>query len=195
MYVQGSEACGLPNSETPMSQQAIDDQFAFGQSVGTAFDDGDNALNSLIQQLGGNPAGATLDGASGVPTTGTLDTDIAGIPVVPDEGNPTALLPDINNPSSWAWAASPAAPQILPGGGAGYRAPQGEQTTQGLPPPVPQRFAVQFPVRQPAGQLSRGGSAGDCNSDSGCISGAGSRSGPLRQLPRPRLLPLPCQIA
>ena len=129
MYVQSTEACSLPNSETPLTQQQIDDQFAFGQSVGTAFEDGDAALNSLIQELGGNPAGDTVSGAQGVPTTGSLDTDIAGIPVVPSSPNttPQALTPDINNPSSWAWAPSPANPVILAGGGAGYRAPQGEQ--------------------------------------------------------------------
>lgn len=125
MYVQSTEACDMPNSETPMSQSAIDAQNAFIASVGSAFVQGDNALDSLIQQLGGNPAGATTSGNSGVPTTGTLDTDIPGIPVVPNAGNPQALLPDINNPSTWAWAPSP--PLVLPGGGAGYRAPQGEQ--------------------------------------------------------------------
>ena len=57
MFLQSSEACNLPNSETPMSQQAIDDQNAFIANVGTAFDDGDDALNSLIQALGGNPGG------------------------------------------------------------------------------------------------------------------------------------------
>lgn len=129
MYVQSTEACSLPNSETPLTQAQIDNQFAFGASVGTAFDAGDDALNSLIQQLGGNPAGDTVSGAQGVPTTGTLDTSIAGIPVVPQPANatPQALTPDINNPSSWAWAPSPAAPVILRGGGAGYKAPQGEQ--------------------------------------------------------------------
>lgn len=108
-----------------MSQAAIERQNAFIASVGTAFNQGDDALNSLIEDLGGNPAGDTESGAAGVPTTGTLDTSIAGIPVVPNTGNPQALLPDINNPSSWAWAPSP--PIIVPGGGAGYRAPQGEQ--------------------------------------------------------------------
>jgi len=129
MYVQSTEACSLPNSETPLTQAQIDNQFAFGQSVGTAFEDGDATLNDLIQQMGGNPAGATVSGAQGVPTTGTLDTDIAGIPVVPSSPNatPQALTPDINNPSSWAWAPSPAAPVILQGGGSGYKAPQGEQ--------------------------------------------------------------------
>lgn len=171
MYVRGTEACSLPNSETPMSQDAIDQQSAFGQTVGTAFEQGNDALNSMLQELGGNPAGATLEGASGVPTTGSLDTDYVGIPVVPYAGSapPMALLPDINNPGSWAWqpspnpqtgqpqngngygrspfssdgpgfqsglgqagfTPSPASPIVVPGGGAGYRAPQGEQRTQG----------------------------------------------------------------
>ncbi len=129
MFLQASEACSLPNSETPMSQQAIDDQNAFIANVATAFDDGDDALNSLLQVLGGNPAGDTSSGAAGVPTTGTLDTFIAGIPVVPSAPGtpPYAMFPTIGDPASWAWAPSPAAPVIVPGGGAGWRAPQGEQ--------------------------------------------------------------------
>jgi hypothetical protein len=128
MFLQASEACSMPNSETPMSQDAIDRQNAFIANVGTAFDDGDDALNSLLQILGGNPGGDTSSGAAGVPTTGTLDTYIAGIPVVPTSPNapPYAMFPTIGDPLSWAWAPSPAAPVIVPGGGAGWRAPQGE---------------------------------------------------------------------
>lgn len=113
MYVIGTDACDLPNSETPMSQAAIDRQNAFIASVGSAFDGGDAALNGLITQLGGNPGGATASGASGIPTTGTLDTSIAGVPVVPDDSAPQALLPNVTNPASWAWSPSP--PQIVPG--------------------------------------------------------------------------------
>ena len=140
MFLQSSEACSMPNSETPMSQQAIDRQNAFIANVGTAFDDGDDALNSLIQALGGNPGGDTSSGAAGVPTTGTLDTSTAGIPVVPTPPGtpPYAMFPTIGDPASWAWAPSPwpnpwgwaespGAPVIVPGGGAGFRAPQGEQ--------------------------------------------------------------------
>ncbi len=139
MFLQSSEACSLPNSETPMSQQAIDDQNAFIANVGTVFDDGDNALDALIQTLGGNPAGDTSSGAAGVPTTGTLDTYIAGIPVVPTAPGtpPYPMFPTIGAPASWAWSPSPpepwawaeapGAPLIVPGGGAGFRAPQGEQ--------------------------------------------------------------------
>jgi len=126
MFVQSSAACSMPNSESPMSQQDIDDQNAFIASVGTAFDAGDDAINSLIQSLGGNPAGDTISGASGVPTTGTLDTSTAGIPVVPTNSVPVAMLPSITNPASWAWAPSPAPPILLPGGGSGYRAQHGE---------------------------------------------------------------------
>jgi hypothetical protein len=116
MYVIGTDACDLPNSETPMSQAAIDQEDAFLSSVGSAFDGGDAALNGLIIQLGGNPGGATASGASGIPTTGTLDTSSPGVPVVPDSQAPAAaLLPDVTNPASWAWAPSP--PQIVPGGG------------------------------------------------------------------------------
>lgn len=126
MFVQSTAACSLPNSETPMSQQAIDDQNAFVASVGTAFDAGDDAINSLIETLGGNPAGDTDSGAAGVPTTGTLDTSIPGIPVVPSASYPVSLLPTLSDPSSWAWAPSPAPPILLPGGGSGFRSQPGE---------------------------------------------------------------------
>lgn len=123
MYVPGSQACSQFNSETPMPQSWIDRQNAFIESVSTAFDDGNGTLDGLITTLGGNPAGDTVSGASGVPTTGTLDTDIAGIPVVPDPSGatPIALLPSINNPASWAWPSSPTAPTVTPGGAAGKR--------------------------------------------------------------------------
>jgi hypothetical protein len=110
-----------------MLQSAIDDQNAFVASVSTAFDDGDATLNDLISSLGGNPAGQTISGAAGVPTTGTIDLNIPGVPVVSDASGAAATqYPDINIPSTWAWAPSPAAPVIVPGGGAGFRAPQGE---------------------------------------------------------------------
>lgn len=170
MYVIGTEACSLPNSETPMSQQRIDAQQAFGNSVGTAFDDGDSTINDLITKLGGNPAGNTSSGDAGVATTGTLDTDTAGIPVIPSTSGPTQL-PDINNPSSWSW---PPSPQLLAGGGSGYRAPKGEQRNnrgyrygspkknintfptsasgppQGCPVIVPLVTAIPVPAEQPA---------------------------------------------
>jgi hypothetical protein len=139
MFVQSTEACGLHNSESPITQAEIDQQNAFIASVGTAFDDGDDALNALLQVLGGNPAGDTVDGAAGVPTTGTLDQYAGGIPVVPTAPNAPSqsILPSISDPSSWAWpnspwpnpfawAESPAAPIIVSGGGSGWRAPQGE---------------------------------------------------------------------
>lgn len=126
MYVEAGEACGLPNSETPMTQAAIDAQDAFIASVGSAFEDGNAALNDLIQALGGNVPTADEQGSAGVATTGTLDTSLPGIPVVPSSIPTASQIPTIGNPSSWAWAPSPAPPIILPGGGAGFRAPQGE---------------------------------------------------------------------
>ena len=113
-----------------MSQAAINAQNAFIAAVGTAFNQGDDALDDLITQLGGNvPSNDTTSGAAGVPTTGTLDTDLAGVPVVPTSPNApaTPTVPVLSVPSSWAWAPSPASPIMLPGGGAGYRAPKGEQ--------------------------------------------------------------------
>ena len=130
MFIQSSEQCSMPNSETPMSQAAINAQNAFIAAVGTAFDQGDDALDDLITHLGGNvPSNDTTSGAAGVPTTGTLDTDLAGVPVVPTSPNApaTPTVPVLSVPSSWAWAPSPASPIMLPGGGAGYRAPKGEQ--------------------------------------------------------------------
>lgn len=129
MFIQSSEQCSMPNSETPMSQAAINAQNAFIAAVGTAFNQGDDALDDLITQLGGNvPSNDTTSGAAGVPTTGTLDTDLAGVPVVPTSPNaPATTVPVLSVPSSWAWAPSPASPIMLPGGGAGYRAPKGEQ--------------------------------------------------------------------
>ena len=130
MFIQSSEQCSMPNSETPMSQAAINAQNAFIAAVGTAFNQGDDALDDLITQLGGNvPSNDTTSGAAGVPTTGTLDTDLAGVPVVPTSPNApaTPTVPVLSVPSSWAWAPSPASPSMLPGGGAGYRAPKGEQ--------------------------------------------------------------------
>jgi hypothetical protein len=118
MYFPGSQACSQPNSETPMPQSWIDRQNAFIESVSTAFDDGNQTLNDLLQTLGGNPAGDTVSGAQGVATTGTLDTSLPGIPVVPDSQTaaPIAVLPDVNNPGSWSW---PTSPELVPGGAAG----------------------------------------------------------------------------
>lgn len=126
MYVEAGQACGLPNSETPMTQAAIDAQDTFIASVGSAFEQGNAALNDLIETLGGNVPTADEQGRAGVPTTGTLDTSLPGIPVIPSTIPTASQIPTIGNPSSWAWAPSPAPPIILPGGGAGFRAPQGE---------------------------------------------------------------------
>ena len=108
MFISSAQACSEHNSQTPITQQQIDDEAAFLASVDTAFDDGDNTLDSLITALGGNPTNVAT-GSSGVPTTGTLDTDIAGIPVVSDVNAPaTSALPTLADPSFWAWAPSPA---------------------------------------------------------------------------------------
>lgn len=119
MYLTGSESCSLPNSETPITQQQIDSESAFLNSVGSAFDGGNDALYSLITALGGNPAGQTISGAAGVPTTGTLDLSSAGIPVIPQPPSapPMAMLPDINDPNFWRWGNSPWGPPGSVGGG------------------------------------------------------------------------------
>ena len=150
MFVQSSGACSMPNSETPMSQEAIDDQNAFIASVGTAFDDGDAAFNGLLVALGGNPAGETPSGAAGVPTTGTLDTSLPGIPVVSSiNAPPIGILPTLSDPASWAWAPSP--PVVIPGGGAGWRARQGEHRN-------PRRYTNRIPpAPQSAGNFPPAG--------------------------------------
>lgn len=119
MYLTGSESCSLPNSETPITQQQIDRENAFLASVGSAFERGNDALYSLMKALGGNPAGDTISGAAGVPTTGTLDLSSAGIPVIPQPPNapPMAMLPDINDPNFWRWGNSPWGPPGSVGGG------------------------------------------------------------------------------
>jgi hypothetical protein len=117
MYVIGSEQCSMPNSESPISQQAIDQETAFLTSANTAMDDGNIALNSLLEALGGNPAGDTVSGAQGVPTTGTLDTSSPGIPVVPQPPNAPnmAMLPDVNDPNFWGWGDSPVPSRVTSG--------------------------------------------------------------------------------
>ena len=147
MFIDSSLACSEHNSQTPITQQQIDDEQAFLDSVDTAFDEGNAALNDLIETLGGNPLEAG-SGSAGVPTTGTLNTDIAGIPVIPSAAGAPALqmLPSLEFPASWVWAPSPDDPANSHGalfwgpggssgagwpwdngggyGGSGWRAPQ-----------------------------------------------------------------------
>lgn len=124
MYVLSTGACGMPNSETPITQAEIDAQAARVASVATAFDNGNQTLNDLIVALGGNPTNDFDYGDAGVATTGTLNLDLPGIPVVPNVAPVASVIPTLDNPSSWSWAPSP--PQLLPGGGSGFRNPQGK---------------------------------------------------------------------
>ena len=147
MFLDGSEACSYQNSETPMPQSAVDGQLAYLNSVGTAFDQGNAALNDLVLALGGSPNN-TSEGGAGVPTTGTLDLSVPGIPVVPSANYPVSTRADVNDPAFWAWALSPRQsrrhwgpggvptpggggfsysptnPIVLPGGGSRYRTPK-----------------------------------------------------------------------
>lgn len=161
MYVIGSEQCDLPNSETPITQAEIDGQNAFIASVGSAFDLGNQAFNDLLSTLGGNPAGDTVSGAQGVPTTGTLDTSAAGIPVVPQPSSapPMSLLPNVNDPSFWGWGDSPQPTQVVAGGrrrsgrgAARYgNVPVQDQTPpSGCPVIVPLVTAIPIPQGAPA---------------------------------------------
>ena len=54
MFLDANLACSEPNSQTPITQQQIDDEQAFLDSIDTAFDQGDACLNDLIEILGGN---------------------------------------------------------------------------------------------------------------------------------------------
>jgi len=112
MYLPGSDQCNMPNSESPMPQAWIDRENEFINSVGSAFTNGDSTLNALITALGGNPSGPTAPGASGVPTTGTLDLDAAGVPVVASDAGATQIL-SVTTPASLEW---PSSPQIVSGG-------------------------------------------------------------------------------
>ena len=81
MYILSTGACSLPNSATPMSQEAIDAQDAYIAAVGADFDGGNATLDNIIQKLGGNPIGATY-GNAGVATSGdpaSLDDPTASI--------------------------------------------------------------------------------------------------------------------
>lgn len=190
MYVIGSEQCSMPNSESPISQQAIDQENAFLVSANTAMDDGNIALNSLLSALGGNPAGDTVSGAQGVPTTGTLDTSSAGIPVVPQPGSAPnmALLPNINDAGFWAWANSPL-PTHITGGARRMRgknaARYGNQPAQQdqTPPsgcpivvplvtaiPIPATPAVSMPAPAPAAAPTPGAAPlPDCRTGNICL--------------------------
>lgn len=91
MYVSDSQACNLPNSESPMSPAAVAAQDAFIASVGSSFSNGNNTLSGIMTALGGNPlavpgsdptVAALVAGNSGVPTTGA-----GGFPFFPGPGS------------------------------------------------------------------------------------------------------------
>lgn len=66
MYTQ--IACNEPNSQSPISAQAIAATNATLQSVADSMTSGNAALNDLILDLYGNPSGMQVPGNSGVPT-------------------------------------------------------------------------------------------------------------------------------
>lgn len=195
MYVIGSEQCNLPNSESPITQQMIAAENAFGNSVGSAFVEGDATLNNLITALGGNPGGDTVSGAAGVPTTGTVSTAAASTPVVsqPTSTPSTAILPSINDPSFWAWGSSPpsaghAVPSRVVRGGrrqAGKNAarygnvpaqtPQNQNPPSGCPVVVPLVTAIPIPqtattpAATPAAAAPAATPAGTCPTGNICL--------------------------
>jgi hypothetical protein len=82
MFFPDSQACNLPNSETPMDPGAISAQDSFIASIGQRFVDGNTSLNDIMTALGGNSLDA-LTGDAGVPTTGA-----GGFPFFPGPGAP-----------------------------------------------------------------------------------------------------------
>jgi hypothetical protein len=78
MYVIQSRACDLPNSSTPMTAERIRAQDLRMAAAARHFTGGNQTLDDLVEQLGGNPVSA-LYGDAGVPTLG-------GAPFSPGSG-------------------------------------------------------------------------------------------------------------
>ena len=124
MFVSDSQACNLPNSETPMDPRAVAAQDRFISVVGQRFVNGDAVLSGLMSSLGGNALDA-LQGDAGVPTMGR-----GGFPWFPG--------PSVPNPFPVSDSGSPRA------GGGGQ--PGGDITAACTPPVVlPWVTVVPFP--------------------------------------------------
>jgi hypothetical protein len=93
MYVLQSDQCGMRNSETPMTQAAIDRQDRFVARVGQRFQNGNAALSNLIAALGGNPATVAV-GDAGVPAGVISDS-------VPYVGHGTRVIRLPGWPGPW----------------------------------------------------------------------------------------------
>jgi len=101
---------------TPRSQAEIDAVESYINEIGADMEMGDEILCSLVAKLGGN---CSIGAAAGVSTTGTLDTSLPGIPVVPNTSPVIAQIPTMDNPSSWSWTPSPVEVPADPASGPG----------------------------------------------------------------------------
>jgi len=160
----------MRNSQTPMPQSEIDAQNAYIAAVGNDFVNGDQTLDELIQQLGGNPV-PSATGSAGIPTVGAPFPLIpAVIPTV--AGTPMATPGAAGSPAAAGTQQSPDSPtaQLVQyidqqnrrrfGGGAGGGGkPLGVEqalrqyqrsligSTPGCPPPqVQPLYTTTFPV-------------------------------------------------
>lgn len=131
MYLTSNGACSLRNSQTPMSQSEIDAQNAYIAAVGNDFVNGDQTLNDLLEQLGGNPI-SSAQGDAGIPTVG------APFPLIP------AVIPTVAGTP----VATPGAPSSGP-------AASGNQQT----PDSPTARLVQY-IDQKNRRLFGGGAGG-----------------------------------
>ena len=112
MYLTSDGACSLRNSQTPLPPSEIAAQDAYIAAVGNDFVNGDQTLEDLIEQLGGNPVSNPL-GNAGIPTVGSP------FPLVP------AAIPTV--------AGTPVATPGAPGAGAaagGTQQSAGSQTAR-----------------------------------------------------------------
>jgi hypothetical protein len=118
MYVSDSQACNLPNSETPMSADAISAQDAYIALVGSSFTNGNATLSAVMQALGGNSIDDLSAGNAGLPTTGAGGFPWFPGPSVPnpfpvsDQGTPVGSGAGGGSTTQTAAACVP--PRVIP---------------------------------------------------------------------------------